>query len=294
MACIAPVTVYWSSKVNPSGKRSLVYSSRGSLDGRPFQRPCGTCVNCRIQTTADMTVRLVHESKSHNRSCFLTLTYRSEDLPDDGSLCMRDFQLFVKRLREVTGVKFKYYMCGEYGEKNDRPHYHMILFGYDFDDKIYRKKNAQGDKLYSSERLDHIWRLGDCIVGDVTLQSARYVAGYIQKKITGKLAPDHYMGRRPEFAFGSNGLGLSYLLKYGEQFFTAGFIIVDGNKFRIPRYYEEKYKSIDGLHLDVVKDERANKPRSVDENVDGSFDRYNAVSTSIRARLNKRSFKDEA
>lgn len=61
MACLSPVTCYYSKKVNPSGKRSLVYSSRGSLDGKPIQRPCGKCINCRIQTTADMTVRLVHE-----------------------------------------------------------------------------------------------------------------------------------------------------------------------------------------------------------------------------------------
>nr|QJB19006.1 MAG: replication initiator protein [Microvirus sp.] len=293
MACISPVTCYWSKKVNPSGKRSLVYSSRGSLDGKPIQRPCGVCINCRIQTTADMTVRLVHESKSHERNCYVTLTYDPEHLPEDGSLNHRDFQLFAKRLREVTGP-FKRYMCGEYGDKNDRPHYHAILFGVDFDDKIYRTKNKQGDSLYSSQKLDDLWRLGDCIIGDVAMQSCRYVAGYIQKKIYGDMAADHYMGRKPEYAFGSNGLGLEYLLKYGHQWMDSGFVIIDGSKFRIPRYYDIKYRElVDGLHHDVVKDERLSKARTNPHDLDGSFNRYDAVRQSITARLNKRDFDHE-
>ena len=287
MACLSPVTCYYSKKVNPSGKRSLVYSSRGSLDGRPIQRPCGVCINCRIQTTADMTVRLVHESKSHQSNCYVTLTYDPKHLPEDGSLVMRDFQLFAKRLREVTGP-FKRYMCGEYGDNTGRPHYHAILFGVDFDDRRFYKDNKNGDKLYTSDKLDALWQLGDCIIGDVAMQSCRYVAGYIQKKIYGKNADDHYMGRRPEFAFGSNGLGLGYLRKYGHQWMNTGFIVIDGSKFRIPRYYLEKYKEVDAFHLDVVKDERAANAPDNPHELDGSFDRFNAVETSIRSRLIRR------
>lgn len=291
MACISPVTCYWSKKVNPSGKRSLVYSSRGSLDGKPIQRPCGQCVNCRIQTTADMTVRLVHESKSHNRNSYLTLTYAVD--PPDGSLNHRDFQLFVKRLRQVTGNGIKYYMCGEYGDKNDRPHYHCILFGYDFEDRRYFGKNKNGDKLYTSDELESLWQLGHCIVGDVSMQSARYVAGYVQKKIYGDKAADHYMGRRPEYAFGSNGLGLEYLRRFGSQWMDTGSVVVDGAKFRIPRYYDVKYRELDGLHHDVVKDDRARNARTNPHELDGSFNRYSAVSESISARLNKRKFDHE-
>nr|QJB20601.1 MAG: replication initiator protein [Microvirus sp.] len=293
MACLSPVACYWSKKVNPSGKRSLTSDKRKALDDRVILRPCGVCINCRIQTTADMTVRLVHESKSHNRSSYLTLTYSEDKLPPDGSLCHRDFQLFMKRLRRVTGQKFKYYMCGEYGDKNDRPHYHCILFGYDFDDRKYFTKNKQGDSLYTSDELESYWQLGHCIVGEVTMQSARYVAGYIQKKIYGERADDHYMGRRPEYAFGSNGLGLEYLRLYGSQWMDTGYVIVDGSKFRIPRYYDIKYKEIDGLHHDVVKDERAANARTNPHQLDGTFNRFNAVDTSIRSRLNPRKFDHE-
>nr|QJB19022.1 MAG: replication initiator protein [Microvirus sp.] len=288
MACISPVKCYWSKKVNPSGKRSLTSDKRKALDDRVILRPCGVCINCRIQRTADMTVRLVHESKSHNRNSYVTLSYA--DNPE--SLQIRDWQLFAKRLRKKFGP-FKYYMCGEYGEKNDRPHYHAILFGVDFDDRQYLKKNQNGDVLYSSAALSDLWGHGLCVVGDVSLQSARYVAGYIQKKIYGDKAADWYMGRRPEFAFGSNGLGLSYLRQYGAQWMNNGFVIVDGAKFRIPRYYDIKYKEIDGLHHDVVKDERLAKARDNPHELDGTFNRYNAVDISIRSRLNPRKFDHE-
>lgn len=290
MACLSPVKCYWSKKVNPSGKRSLTSNPRDAFDGSTVVRPCGVCINCRIQQTADTTVRLVHESKSHERNCYLTLTYSDENLPEDGSLNHRDFQLFFKRLRQVTGAGVKYYMCGEYGDQNDRPHYHAIVFGYDFDDRVFYKRNKTGDRLDTSERLGELWQLGFCTVGDVAMQSCRYVAGYIQKKITGKLADDHYMGRKPEYAFGSNGLGLEYLKRFGSQWMDSGFVVIDGAKFRIPRYYDIKYKSIDGLHFDVVKDERVADARSNPHELDGSFNRYDAVSTSVRARLNKRSF----
>lgn len=270
-----------------------MYSSRGSLDGKPFQRPCGVCINCRIQTTADMTVRLVHESKCHSENSYVTLTYSPENLPSDGSLVVRDFQLFAKRLREVTGVKYKRYMCGEYGDDTHRPHYHAILFGVDFGDRRFYKRNKNGDPLYTSELLDRVWGLGDCTVGDVAMQSCRYVAGYIQKKIYGDKADDWYAGRRPEFAYGSNGLGLEYLRRYGAQFMDNGFVIVDGAKFRIPRYYDIKYKEIDGLHHDAVKDDRAANARLNPHELDGSFNRYSAVDQSIRARLTKRDIPDE-
>ena len=41
-----------------------------------------------------------------------------------------------KRLRDRVGYgRFRFYACGEYGETTNRPHYHAILFNYDFPDK---------------------------------------------------------------------------------------------------------------------------------------------------------------
>lgn len=287
MACISPVKAYWSKTVNPSGKRSLVYSITKAFDDTVVERPCGHCIECRIQDASDKTVRMVHESKSHEVNTYVTLTYRDKDLPENGHLDHRDFQLFMKRLRKLTPFRFKFYMCGEYGEKFDRPHYHAILFGCDFNDRVFYKKNRNGDNLYTSKLLDDTWLKGDCTVGDVTPQSCRYVAGYVTKKITGDMADLHYQGRPPEYGRGSHGLGLEYLIKYGHQWMTQGFIVIDGGKYRIPRYYDEKFKALDGLTFDVVKDDRILKAlaRPDDPHSDGSFNRYSAVDKSIRARL---------
>lgn len=67
-----------------------------------------------------------------------------EDLSDEAyfvrftaSLNSRDPRLAIKRFRTTWGrshpddpLDFKYYLCGEYGQKNTRrPHYHMLTFG---------------------------------------------------------------------------------------------------------------------------------------------------------------------
>jgi len=82
----------------------------------------------------------------------------------------------------------------------------------------------------------------------VTQQSARYVAGYVTKKISGEPKDDWYMGRVPEYGRGSNGIGLIIWLSL-DLSDEHWIIVIDGSKYRIPRYYDEKYKALDGLHL---------------------------------------------
>ena len=87
----------------------------------------------------------------------------------------------MKRLRKNTGKKIRYYMCGEYGEENNRPHYHALLFGHQFDDKkLVNIRN--GNRVYISETLNRYWQKGQCEIGSVTFKSAGYVARYILKK----------------------------------------------------------------------------------------------------------------
>lgn len=95
-----------------------------------------------------------------NKNVFVTLTYRPESLPKDGTLDYRHFQLFMKKLRKKMVPKcpysvgsperdewlekneIRFYMCGEYGDQNWRPHYHAILFNCEFPDKVYWRKTA--------------------------------------------------------------------------------------------------------------------------------------------------------
>ena len=88
-------------------------------------------------------------------------------------------------------------MCGEYGSDPDqlsglgRPHFHACLFNLDFKDKEFYSER-DGVPLFKSASLSQIWGKGFVTVGEVTFESAAYVARYITKKINGDLADIHY------------------------------------------------------------------------------------------------------
>ena len=95
--------------------------------------------------------RCMHESRSYDQNSFITLTYEDQQMPENRSISLRDFQLFMKRFRKSIKQKIKFFHCGEYSPKKtrpvgpfnpweyigegERPHYHSIIFGYDFPDK---------------------------------------------------------------------------------------------------------------------------------------------------------------
>lgn len=181
--------------------------------------PCGQCVFCKLNESLDMAKRCMLETKFHKDNYFVTLTYDNEHLPfgpytdvETGEVSIRatlykkDVQDFMKRLRmkieRATGVKLdlSYLVCGERGEKFDRPHYHAILFGCPFDDlKPYDKSDpANGIPLFTSKFLDETWGNGMCVVGNVDFESCAYVARYSLKKMTSeqrkkRKALDHAM-----------------------------------------------------------------------------------------------------
>lgn len=222
---------------------------------RSLTLPCGQCVGCRLERSRQWAVRCMHESQMHDQSCFVTLTYKGE-CPEEG-LRYRDFQLFMKRLRKQVGKKIRFYMCGEYGEAKGRPHFHACLFGWYPDDKVLWN-TRDGIRLYTSDILDKIWQHGKCMVGDVTFESAAYVARYIMKKITGNLADDHYNGLTPEFCRMSlkPGIGVVWLEKYSSDVYPDGTVVVRGVKSRTPRYYDKKYKKVDKDVIDEIQYER--------------------------------------
>lgn len=233
-----------------------------NLDGALF--PCGNCISCRISRTREWAVRIMHEASYHENSVFITLTYDDKHLPDDVGLHKRDLQLFFKRFRkELEPRKIKYYACGEYGEQTQRPHYHAIIFGVGILDKIFKYLRTVGGKDYYTTDS---WTLGYIFLGSVTYKSARYVAGYIQKKYNGKLAEEVYGGKQPPFQTQSNGIGKDYVRRHHDRLIDNNYITVDGIKNRVPRYYKrllgddltEERKDINVL-LSIVKEEEFEK-----------------------------------
>lgn len=185
---------------------------------------CGKCAWCRIQRRREWTMRISHEKDYYKETDFLTLTYREEDLPEKNTLIKSDLQNFFKRLRKEIPEKIKHYSSGEYGEINERPHYHSIILGSNLQNKDY----------------ETIWGKGTTFTGTVTSDSIMYVTGYISKKQFGKKSKNFYGEKSPEFQIQSQGLGLRYLVDNLNDIIERNYVTYQGIKQSIPRYYLKK------------------------------------------------------
>jgi len=249
MACYKPSLAYRSLKRNASGKYPLLFKA-GPYAGELLRIPCGSCIGCRVDKQDQWATRIMHEAQMHVDTCYLTFTYNDDQVPLDGSVNKSDLRAFWKALRQkLSPHKIRYVQCGEYGDKFGRPHYHAAVFGYDPKDKKFYRKNNQGDKLYRSESLNELWGKGFVTIGALTRTSAKYIAGYIFKKITGDKSEEHYtvVSRdgtmhqlHPEFITMSNrpGIGHDWIKKYTSDVFPCDFVALsDGTQTQTPAYY---------------------------------------------------------
>lgn len=233
--------------------------------GRPaVLTSCGQCRGCKHERARQIAVRCVHEAQLHEKNCFITLTFDKKYLNAKGSLVKSDFQLFLKRLRkhfapiraahcELTSINrvkvtkkyipwdLRYIHCGEYGEQFERPHHHACLFNLDFPDKILLNEKKG---FYVSETLKELWPQGLHTISAFNYERAAYVGQYCQKKINGKMAPDHYQGRLPEYGTYSKrpAVGLDWLKKYKDEIYPRDYTVINGRKQKNPIYYDKKMK----------------------------------------------------
>lgn len=296
MSCFNPMQALRSdSAVTKTGKSVITFLPRGHNVPQDYPSllsglSCGQCVGCRLERSRQWAIRCVNEAQLHEDNCFITLTFNDESLlkrDSPFSLDKREFQLFMKRLRKhfkVLGKKVRYYMCGEYGERYQRPHYHAILFGVDFSDKVLEKVE-NGFRYYSSKILASIWPFGNNIITDVTFDTCAYVARYIMKKHLGKDAWRQYhqyideqtgeiVGLRiPEYTTMSrrSGIGKEWLDKYLLDVYPRDRIFMRGRGFsKPPKYYDTLFEVINPLSFSSIKESRveAAKLRSSDNTSD--------------------------
>jgi hypothetical protein len=218
------------------------------VKGEYMTLPCSRCIGCRLERSRQWAIRCVHESQMHKENSFITLTYRDSELTHGGTrptLYPRHLTLFLKRLRKKCGSGIRFFACGEYGSSTLRPHYHACIFGLDWKDKkLHTIKN--GNRLYRSNMLDDIWSHGNCLTGDVTFESAAYVARYICDKKLGKEAVIYEKeGVEPEFVRMSRrpGIGRSWLERYSASVFNNGYLWSNGHKVNPPSYYKRIFKA---------------------------------------------------
>lgn len=259
MACYHPlwahIEVDQAGKpvLNPDGKKYVwilkdYHPSDDAVIHDPslIQLPCGKCIGCRLEYSRQWANRLMLELEYHDSAYFVTLTYNDFCVPkgyyadpetgeamESMTLCKRDVQLFMKRLRKAReDDRIRFYCAGEYGPSTMRPHYHMILFGLHLDDLELKATDARGFRYYSSPLLERCWsrkgsiispytyideatnsfytQLGFVTVANVTWETCAYTARYVTKKLTGDDAefyadfgltpPFSLMSRRPGIA----------------------------------------------------------------------------------------------
>ena len=226
----------------------------------------------------------------------------------DGALSKKPLQKFLKRLRidnfRRGSASVRYYACGEYGEKLGRPHYHIALFGEAFADDRYKwRTSAQGHTLYRSSRLEKLWPYGHAEIGDLTSESAQYVAGYITKKITGKDADEHYeridpiTGERywlpPEFSVMSRkpGIGKAWLEKFMTDVYPHDRVIVNGQPSPPPRFYDKILELVSPEEMEEIKQGRAQRAAQFAADNTAARMRDKEQVTKARLALKKRTLE---
>lgn len=303
MPCYRPLKGYRARAPHPVTKRcGITFNAHEGYYDQPVNLPCGQCIGCRLERSRQWAIRCVHEAAVYERNCFLTLTYAEEFLPVSRKLGlpflkMKDFQDFMKRLRfkadeprrkanlllprgqkvpfdDKDAVRF--FHCGEYGEKHGRPHYHACVFNWDFGDKYVwypdrateQRCREQEIKMYRSKALDELWPFGTATIGDVTFESAAYVARYITKKVLnengytdadGKYWPSEYetyQGRQAEYVTMSRrpGIGTAWFNLYSSDVFPSDRVVLRGREMRPPKFYDKLFEKINPVpdHFEVA------------------------------------------
>lgn len=130
--------------------------------------------------------------------------------------------------------------------------------------------------MYTSDILSSTWGKGYATVGEVTFESAAYIARYVMKKVTGDEKEHHYAiydrhtgehiaNKKPEYITMSRGrrpdggLGYRFYQKYGKDIFPDDFIVLKGKKLRPPNYYSNLYQHENPDDFEILKSRRKEK-----------------------------------
>lgn len=269
MPCTSPILGYRVAggqvKVKP-GRRELRFPGVARV-------PCGQCTFCRKMKALNTAVRIVCESTMHEKNCFLTLTYNVSP----HTLVLDHVQKFMKRFRKrLEPLKIRHYGVGEYGGRRQRPHWHIIIFGWypDLEDRYTVRSGLVGSHTVDQAWADFHPMFGFNSIGEVTPASASYVGQYAQKKITGERQKDSYTVPKhvdtetgeiveeyvaqPEIGFMSkrNGIGYTWFEKYVNDVFPADTVYFSGGVVKPPKYYFEHLKKVNPSLAEEVANAR--------------------------------------
>lgn len=224
--------------------------------GERIKVDCSKCNFCLQNRRKDWMFRLEQHSKDYVSAHFITLTYDNHTVPTSNNLMtlrktdLIKFHKLIKQSNTRTLIRLKknkklswkqyhelkrkyritYYSVGEYGSKFFRPHYHCLMFGIH-------------PLTIQALKRNQVWNKGMIHIGTVSSSSIGYVTAYMIDK-------DNVRDgiREKPFSIMSKGIGANYLKLKRQWNKQKGdhlddyryYVIHDGHKQRLPRYYKDK------------------------------------------------------
>lgn len=273
--------------------------------GKKYQAfvPCGVCPECIKDKQNEYVIRSVEEAMKTGNVWFITLTYSNDTVPvkfdedceiideETGevtyeeylTLNNKDITNWKKRVRrsieyhEKRKLDFSYLICGEYGPRTNRPHYHGLLIGLDDSDvmkfkldwekhhgftcfKHVSKLEVDRVAAYTAKYICKQRELENPAVFDGKVEKPRKITSYgygmptkarfdrLRKDILGpvlsEMNPDHINGNPIKIENEVNKIAKNKKKRYK----------LNGREYKLPAYYWRK--------ITYVKDEVTGKVRS--------------------------------
>lgn len=258
--------------------------------------PCGGCLACRRERRMDLTVLQACEASLHEDNWFITLTYddsKTFDLTGFPPYSLEyehlsAFNLSMRKHCKYIGAEWRYFACGEYGERYGRPHYHLSVFGispqdlglpFQVDVEETRRRclnsrgviakvcpgvfDSNGREYWRSSVIERFWPYGSHKIYRASRETFQYVAGYVTKKLTGDMAKDRKaQGLVSEFQCQSRpSIGFPWFHKYisslsliDRDALVNDSVEIAGVSWRCPRIFSKWLASMDQFDGKLVAD----------------------------------------
>lgn len=250
---------------------------------------CGRCRLCRVSMRSIWATRIELEALRYRSNVFVTLTYDDLSLPFVSvdhcvpTLVPDHAKNFLKRLLKSSNAEFgwrqRFFLVGEYGDRTWRPHYHAAFFNFPACVRGATRRSLSGRYLWKQccpvcELVGDAWNggetSGDIGLGALDKNRARYLGGYVTKKLTRK-EDARLDGRHPEFSRqsrggrqkGSVGIGAPIVAEMAQSFSkfhdasttdVMGHLTGEGGRKRpLGRYLRNKFREAVGT-TEEVKD----------------------------------------
>ena len=234
----------------------------------PMSVPCNKCTGCCLDYENQWAIRALHEAQIFEQrgleSWFISPTFEDKYLRTDMSLDHSEWQLFRRRVAKEFPL-FRFLMCGEYGPRTNRPHFHAVGFGLNLPDAVYAY-GEKGEEQYESDTLNRLWGRGFIHAAPVTIKSARYPARYLLKDRQKRWQDDYeyydparcqVYKRKPPYALASRnprGLGFDWFQKYWRDVYPSDQVVFDGGIYRPPKYYDKLLQEFHpGVYAEVKR-----------------------------------------